>query len=123
MSTIALSSAALPAPTFEATQAGPGLAASSAAELAKRRAHGLTPAQEANLARWGYPYVMEDFRFHVTVSGALAPEALDRLEALLQPLVAPFTTAPLAIAELALFEQADPAQPFRLTRRFPFGLA
>ena len=36
MSTMALSSAALPAPTFEASQAGQGLAASSAAELAKR---------------------------------------------------------------------------------------
>ena len=103
---------------FDGFRAPPG-----DAELAKRRAHGLTPAQEANLARWGYPYVMGEFRFHVTLSGALAPEALDRLEALLQPLVAPFTTAPLAIAAFALFEQADPAQPFRLTQRFPVGLA
>ena len=57
------------------------------------------------------------------MSGALAPAALDQLEALLQPLVAPFTAAPLAIAELALFEQAEATQPFRLTRRFPLGLA
>ncbi|MEJ0070777.1 MAG: DUF1045 domain-containing protein [Pseudomonadota bacterium] len=102
--------------TFDGFRAPPG-----AAELAKRRAHGLTPVQEAHLARWGYPYVMGEFRFHVTLSGALEPDALDRLEALLQPLVAPFTTAPLAIAELALFEQAETAQPFRLTRRFPLG--
>ena len=90
-----------------------------AAELARRRAHVLTPAQDANLERWGYPYVMGEFRFHVTLSGALEPAALDRLETLLGPLVAPFTTAPLALAELALFEQAAAEQPFRLTRRFP----
>jgi putative phosphonate metabolism protein len=89
------------------------------AELAKRRAHGLTPAQDANLERWGYPYVMGEFRFHVTLCGALEPAALDRLEAILAPLVARFTTAPLVLAELALFEQAAAEQPFRLTRRFP----
>lgn len=89
------------------------------AELAKRRAHPLTPAQDANLVRWGYPYVMDEFRFHVTLSGSLGPAVLDRLEALLAPRVAPFTTAPLVIGELALFEQDAADQPFRLTRRVP----
>ncbi len=41
------------------------------ADLARRRAAGLTPAQEAHLARWGYPYVFEEFRFHVTLTGPL----------------------------------------------------
>jgi putative phosphonate metabolism protein len=89
------------------------------AELAKRRAHGLTPAQDANLARWGYPYVMDEFRFHVTLSGSLDPATLDRLEVLLAPRVAPFTTAPLVIAEIALFEQDAADEPFQLTRRVP----
>jgi putative phosphonate metabolism protein len=96
-------------------------APAGAAELAKRRAHGLTPAQEENLQRWGYPYVMDEFRFHVTLSGALEPAALDRLEELLAPRVAPFTTAPLALAALALFEQDAAGRPFRLTRRFPLA--
>jgi putative phosphonate metabolism protein len=91
------------------------------AELEKRRRHGLTPSQDANLMRWGYPYVMDDFRFHVTVSGALDPVALDRLEALLAPRVAGFAADALMMAELALFEQPDGATPFRLTRRFPLA--
>jgi putative phosphonate metabolism protein len=89
------------------------------AELARRRAHRLTPAQDANLQRWGYPYVMDEFRFHVTLSGSLEPDELDRLEGLLVPRVTPFTTAPLAVAELALFEQDAVDQPFRLTLRVP----
>ena len=87
-------------------------------ELAKRRHHGLTASQEQNLLRWGYPYVMDDFRFHVTVSGALDAATLDRLEALLAAPVARFAMEALAIAELALFEQPDTGAPFRLTRRF-----
>lgn len=86
-------------------------------ELAKRRRHGLSPVQEANLTRWGYPYVMDEFRFHVTLSGAHDPATLDRLEALLGPRVAQFGASALAIAELALFEQAGADAPFRLTRR------
>ena len=32
----------------------------------------LTPAQEALLMRWGSPYVMDEFRFHMTLTGRLA---------------------------------------------------
>jgi hypothetical protein len=39
------------------------------AELARRRQAGLSPRQEALLMQWGYPYVMEEFRFHLTLSG------------------------------------------------------
>lgn len=42
-------------------------------EIARRRAAGLTPGQEALLMRWGYPYVMDEFRFHVTLSGKRDP--------------------------------------------------
>jgi len=90
-------------------------------ELAKRRAHGLTPDQEQYLQRWGYPYVMDAFRFHVTLTGSLDPDALTRLEALLAPRVADFAAAPLTLAELALFEQDAPERPFRLTGRFGFA--
>jgi putative phosphonate metabolism protein len=45
-----------------------------AGEIARRRAAGLTEGQEANLARWGYPYVMEEFRAHFTLTGRLPPD-------------------------------------------------
>ena len=48
----------------------------TAAELERRRAVGLTARQEEHLAAWGYPYVMEDFRFHMTLTGQLTPEEL-----------------------------------------------
>ncbi|WP_159977900.1 DUF1045 domain-containing protein [Roseobacter cerasinus] len=44
------------------------------ADLARRRQSRLTPEQEANLTRWGYPYVMEAFKFHMTLTGPLPRE-------------------------------------------------
>jgi putative phosphonate metabolism protein len=49
-------------------------APASDAELARRRSAGLSARQEALMLRWGYPYVLEEFRFHLTLSGRL-PEA------------------------------------------------
>ena len=43
----------------------------SEAELAKRRHMPLSAAQEQNLHNWGYPYVMDQFRFHITLTGRL----------------------------------------------------
>jgi hypothetical protein len=43
----------------------------SEAELARRRKARLSDRQEALLMKWGYPYVMEEFRFHLTLTGRL----------------------------------------------------
>ncbi|MGC1505374.1 MAG: DUF1045 domain-containing protein [Sulfitobacter sp.] len=46
-------------------------APASEAELARRRNAGLNAGQERLLMKWGYPYVMEEFRFHLTLTGRL----------------------------------------------------
>lgn len=73
----------------------------SATELAKRRAAGLSPAQEANLTRWGYPYVLNEFRFHMTLSGKLddtqRPIAQIALAHHLPPLPAPYVIDQIAL--------------------------
>jgi len=43
----------------------------SAEELQRRRGAGLSAGQEAMLTAWGYPYVMEEFRFHLTLTGRI----------------------------------------------------
>ncbi|MEL7463509.1 MAG: DUF1045 domain-containing protein [Pseudomonadota bacterium] len=96
-------------------------AAPSEAELAKRRAAGLTDAQEALLARWGYPYVGAEFRFHLTLSGALSREAAERTEATLAPLVVPLIEGPMAVREICLFGEDASDGRFRIIRRFPLA--
>lgn len=47
-------------------------------ERARRLASKLTPRQIEYLDRWGYPYVFEEFRFHLTLTGSLESEARSR---------------------------------------------
>jgi putative phosphonate metabolism protein len=101
---------------FDAFRAPPG-----AAELARRRNAGLSPRQEALLERWGYPYVMEEFRFHLTLTRRLAAGERARLEPELRQRTLPFAQAPLEISEISLFREAEPGAPLTIAARFPFG--
>lgn len=104
------------------TEFDPYRAPPDAEELARRHAVGLTPRQGELLARWGYPYVLDEFRFHLTLTGPIADAAeRARVARLLGPLVAPLLQQPVPVREICLFHQPDRATPFRLIQRFPFG--
>ena len=89
-----------------------------AAETARRRAHGLTPAQEANLARWGYPYVMDDFRLHFTLTSRLPAGERAPLIDWLSRYFAPVLARPFTLDTLWLFVEPEPGAPFRQARGF-----
>jgi hypothetical protein len=76
-------------------------APASDAELARRRKAGLSPRQDALLIRWGYPYVFEEFRFHLTLTGKLPGETLplwtQTLARYLPDLPAPFVVDQIAL--------------------------
>lgn len=91
------------------------------AELRRRRAAGLSPRQEALLLRWGYPYVLDEFRFHLTLSERLDPAPCGRLRRVLEPLLAPLLTQPPPVDAVCLFAQPDRAAPFRLLERYGFA--
>ncbi|BBK43147.1 hypothetical protein STVA_31670 [Allostella vacuolata] len=90
-------------------------------ELARRRRARLTERQERLLAAWGYPYVLEEFQFHLTLTGRMEPDEQECVRSGLEPLVAAFCRAPTPFADLALFIEAEPGAPFALARRFPLG--
>lgn len=76
-------------------------APASRAELARRRQPGLSPVQEAHLLRWGYPYVLDQFRFHITLTGPVAQGAplLSRIAAHFAPVLpVPFVIDSLTLA-------------------------
>ncbi|WP_439103817.1 DUF1045 domain-containing protein [Celeribacter marinus] len=82
-------------------------AEASAAELTRRRSAGLSAAQEANLVKWGYPYVMEQFQFHLTLSGKLDPTDVQNVTGILDTHLLPLTPRPFEINELCLFGEAE----------------
>jgi putative phosphonate metabolism protein len=89
-----------------------------ATAMNKRRAAGLSARQENYLVTWGYPYVMEDFRFHLTLSNKLAPKQLERFEASLASTAAPLCQTAFIIDDICLFGDPGDGKPFHLLRRF-----
>ena len=89
------------------------------AELERRRKSGLTPRQDELLRFWGYPYALEEFQFHLTLTGALPREDGARAMAALRPLVAVFEAKPLVIEEVCLFADPGEGANFRLVERVP----
>ncbi len=84
-----------------------------------RRSGGLTARQKANLLTWGYPYVMEDFRFHLTLTDRLTKPQRADAEAALTTLL-PDLCRPVTLAEIALVgERADGM--FKTLHRYPFS--
>lgn len=96
----------------------PFRAPASDAELARRRASGLTSEQEANLTQWGYPFVMEQFRFHITLSGKLDKPTLATTNAILTEWLKPLLPTPFEIRDLALMGEAEDGR-FHLIQRYP----
>lgn len=90
-------------------------------ELAARRTAPLTPRQDELLARWGYPYVMDEFRFHMTLTASLDGEELAIVERHLLSVFRPVLAAPLYVERIALFCQQSPGADFALLRSFALG--
>lgn len=90
------------------------------AELARRRAAGLTTRQEALLLRWGYPYVMDEFRFHMTLTGPLEQTERAAVATVLSDRLAPMIGCPWVLDSLCLFAEAQNGY-FRILHRAPFS--
>ncbi len=91
----------------------------SAADRARRKPERLTARQCDYLDQWGYPYVMEEFRFHMTLTGRLSDERRGPIVAQLRERFAAIDLTRLPIDRIALFKQADPASRFGIIGSWP----
>jgi putative phosphonate metabolism protein len=89
-------------------------------ELARRRVAGLSPRQEEMLTSWGYPYVMEEFLFHVTLTGPLPEGDVGAVAAALAPRLDPVLPRPFRIDEICLFGEGQDGW-FRNLHRYPLS--
>ena len=86
----------------------------------KRRAAGLSARQDELLREWGYPYVLDEFRFHMTLSGRQDPDEVPMVQAMLAQWIGPFVAEPLIIERLAIMGEAKDGR-FRLITWLPLG--
>ncbi len=90
------------------------------AEVARRHPDRLSARQRQQLDAWGYPFVREDFRFHMTLTGPV-PGPADDLRAALAAHFAPVLGRPLPLDGLGLFVEPAPGAAFRVHSFHPFG--
>ncbi len=90
-------------------------------EIERRKPERLSPVQLSNLERWGYPYVFEEFRFHMTLTDRIAPDKSDRVERALRDYFNPVLSEPVMIGSLALFVEPQPGAPFEVLSFHEFG--
>lgn len=86
----------------------------SLADLTRRSAPSLDARAQELLQRYGYPYVLERFQFHLTLSGSLnATDTSRLLKEVAQPVAHLNANVPLTLDRLCLFVEPARGQPFR----------
>jgi hypothetical protein len=90
-------------------------------EIARRHPERLDARQRDYLARYGYPGVLEEFRFHLTLTGRIPgeqlPPVLEELRALFASEV---PEASLPVRDLAIYRQR-PRERFEIIARCSLG--
>lgn len=93
----------------------------SDADIARRKPETLGSVMRSNLLEWGYPYVFESFRFHMTLTGAVPVERQAAMRAVLEQAFASFIGKPLPVTSLALFTEPERGAPFTVHSLLPLG--
>lgn len=93
----------------------------SEADIARRKPERLSDSQRENLMRWGYHHVMDDFRFHMTLTGPAQPDIAPLLQSVLSARFAAFVDRPLTVSGLGLFVEPERGAPFTVKSWLPLS--
>jgi putative phosphonate metabolism protein len=91
----------------------------SDSERARRLSAKLTPRQIEHVDRWGYPYVFEEFRFHMTLTGRLPAAISDAVVEMLRARFSDLAIANVKVDHIGLFRQASADRNFEVIAHHP----
>lgn len=89
-------------------------------DLVRRRKARLSLRQDQQLVDWGYPFIFDDFNFHITLSGHVDPDAATTAINALVPLITPHLTSPFMIDAITVAGE-DTNGMFHAVQRYPVG--
>lgn len=95
----------------------------SDADMARRNPDKLPERQRQYLKEWGYPYVFEEFQFHLTLTGPVPAETTTTMRTVLEGTFAEHIGKPLHVASVALFVEPHRGAPFLVQSLLPLGSA
>ncbi len=74
-------------------------------EIKKRHPHKLSFNQKKMLFKWGYPYVFNEFKFHLTLTGKLRIEEIDNVYKYLQTILKSVNLRKIHFKSICIFGQ------------------
>jgi putative phosphonate metabolism protein len=90
-------------------------------EIERRNPDLLSSVELKNLLHWGYPYVFDRFRFHMTLSTRLAESDVPKVLGAAADYFAPVLGRPVPVDALSLSVEPEPGAPFRIHTRMPLA--
>ncbi|MDS9466163.1 DUF1045 domain-containing protein [Paracoccus sp. MBLB3053] len=87
-------------------------------ERDRRNPDKLPERARMHLEHWGYPFVLDLFNYHLTLSNSLSPETEEQLREALAPVIAPLIAEPMPVRSVALLGE-DKSRHMRVIREFP----
>ena len=95
----------------------------SVKDRAARAGNGLSERQIELLDAYGYPYVFEQFRFHMTLTDRLSEADAPELAKAAATWFGPVLEEPVILDRLSLFHEQEAGKPFRRVGDFKLGAA
>ena len=92
------------------------------ADKARRHPDQLGIAELRNLYRWGYPHVLDRFRFHMTLTGPVSERDKPVLKADLDSWFADCLSQPVTLDRLSIFIEPEPGAPFLVRHHRMLGI-
>lgn len=86
-------------------------------DLAQRLRDSLSAREREHVMRWGYPYVFDTWKFHISITGSLPPQSLPPLEQSLRRHFAPVCEEPIPVDSVCIFRELSPGAPFCIIDR------
>ena len=82
------------------------------ADIERRNPASLNARQLSYLQQWGSPYIMDEFRFPLTLTNAVDVDDQARVQRALHEMFDPVLGEPVTIDSIALFLEPEPQAPF-----------
>lgn len=95
-------------------------AAPTEADRVRRLTAHLSSRQRQMFSRWGYPYVFDEFRFHMTLTGSLQASELAPIKSALAALYTQSADTHVEVDALSLMRQDKPDSRFFVVARKRF---
>ena len=89
-------------------------------EIKKRKPHKLTSNQKQMLFKWGYPYVFDEFKFHLTLTSKLNVVEIDDVLRSLQNILKQVNLNKISFNNICIFGQKSD-EKFYFVQRFNFN--